>query len=258
MDCGEGMNIKWNADKYEKGFSFVHRYGEAVLDMVDLPEGSRMIDLGCGNGALTAKLAEKGYDVIGIDDSAEMLQLAEKLHPGIAFQKGDARSFDVDKKADGIFSNAVFHWIDDSDQDRMLENIYAQLVDGGELVCEFGGYGCAETVHLALERSFQNRGLNYPRVFYFPTIGEYAPRLEKAGFQVEEAFLFDRPTPQDGADGLKNWITMFCKKPFERIDESDAEDIIREAVESCRADLYHDGQWYVDYVRIRIKARKRG
>lgn len=151
MDCGEGMNIKWNADKYEKGFSFVHRYGEAVLDMVDLPEGSRMIDLGCGNGALTAKLAEKGYDVIGIDDSAEMLQLAEELHPGIAFQKGDARSFDVDKKADGIFSNAVFHWIDDSDQGRMLENIYAQLVDGGELVCEFGGYGCAETVHLALE-----------------------------------------------------------------------------------------------------------
>ena len=134
MDCGEGMNIKWNADKYEKGFSFVHRYGEAVLDMIDLPEGSRMIDLGCGNGALTGKLAEKGYDVIGIDDSAEMLQLAEKLNPGIAFQKGDARNFDVDKKADGIFSNAVFHWIDDSDQDRMLENIYAQLVDGGELV----------------------------------------------------------------------------------------------------------------------------
>lgn len=100
------MNIKWNADKYEKGFSFVHRYGEAVLDMVDLPEGSRMIDLGCGNGALTAKLAEKGYDVIGIDDSADWNKSTGFYIAGS--ERGDDRPFEKmieaakKKKLDGV------------------------------------------------------------------------------------------------------------------------------------------------------------
>lgn len=250
------MNIEWNAKQYEKSFAFVHQYGEAVLGLIDLPEGSCIVDLGCGNGALTRKLYAKGYNVIGIDDSLDMLRQTQAMHPAIEFRRGDARDFKLNIKADAIFSNAVFHWIDDSDQDGMLANIYEQLVDGGKLICEFGGHGCAETVHTALEMAFAKRGLAYPRVFYFPTIGEYAPRLEAAGFRVEEAFLFDRPTPQNGKDGLRNWITMFCKKSFEGMDGGEMNDIINETVEACRAELSSDGQWFVDYVRIRIRAGK--
>lgn len=250
------MNISWDAEQYKAGFSFVPHYGEAVLDLIDLPEGSRIVDLGCGNGTLTQKLFEKGYQVIGIDDSPDMLRLAREQHQNIAFQQGDARDFRLEEKADGIFSNAVLHWIDDADQDRMLANLSAQLKDGGLLVCEFGGQGCAETVHAALERAFAERGRQYPRVFYFPTIGAYAPRLERAGFRVEEAFLFDRPTPQAGEDGLKDWIEMFCKKALEGLSAQEAEEIVKEAVEACRPKLQQGGVWYVDYVRIRIRARK--
>lgn len=59
------MNIFWDAEKYKKDFSFVPQYGEAVMDLLDAAPGFRVVDLGCGNGALTEQLAACGYDVTG-------------------------------------------------------------------------------------------------------------------------------------------------------------------------------------------------
>ena len=236
-------NINWNANDYKNGFSFVPEYGESVINLITKEKGSRVIDLGCGNGMLTDKLAEKGYDVTGIDDSVDMLELARKEYPDYNFVKGNAIDFNLDKKADVIFSNAVFHWIDEEKQQAMLNNVYDNLKEGGELVCEFGGYGCAESVHSTLENVFAEHHLKYKRVFYFPTIGQYAPLLEKAGFRVEYAVLFDRPTKQVGDNGLANWINMFVKKPFEGVNEDIKQEIIEETVEKQEVLLLLSGEY---------------
>lgn len=55
------MNIQWNAEDYQQNFDFVFNYGEGVLSLFDLPQGASVLDLGCGNGHLTAQLKEKGY-----------------------------------------------------------------------------------------------------------------------------------------------------------------------------------------------------
>ncbi|MCI5648611.1 MAG: class I SAM-dependent methyltransferase [Fusicatenibacter sp.] len=250
-------NINWNAADYKKDFSFVPAYGEALIHLITKQPGSTVVDLGCGNGTLTEKLADRGYLVTGVDDSDTMLQLARKEHPAYPFLKGNAIDFDLEEKADVIFSNAVFHWIDQRDQQTMLCNIFRNLKPGGELVCEFGGFGCAEAVHGTLEQCFAERGLKYPRTFYFPTIGQYAPMLEKAGFTVELAVLFDRPTPQNGPDGLANWIHMFIKKPFEGMEDVQKEDIISDAVSRLKNRLYREPLWIVDYVRIQFRAVKK-
>ncbi len=247
-------NISWDATDYKENFSFVPAYGEAVIDLITKQPGSSVVDLGCGNGSLTNHIAERGYTVMGIDDSEEMLRLAKKEHPNLRFIRGNAVSFHLDEKADVIFSNAVFHWIDEKDQPTMLSNICRNLKPGGELVCEFGGSGCAEAVHGTLDQCFSERGLEYRKVFYFPTIGQYAPMLEKAGFKIEYAALFDRPTPQNGADGLANWIRMFVQKPFEKMEKELKEEIISDAVSRLRDRLYLNGCWIVDYVRIQFRA----
>lgn len=249
-------NINWNASNYKENFSFVPAYGEAVLDLLTKPKGSYIVDLGCGNGTLTKKLFERGYQVVGIDDSAEMIAQAKADCSSVEFATGNALDFILEHKADAIFSNAVFHWIDESKQQKMLCNIFHQLKDGGELVCEFGGAGCAEHVHSTLEQCFLERGFEYKRVFYFPTIGQYAPMLEKAGFRIEYATLFDRPTVQKGADGLADWIKMFVKKPFEGMDKNIQNEIICETKNRLKSILYINEEWVVDYVRIRFRAVK--
>lgn len=248
------MNITWNAKEYKDHFSFVPSYGEDLFSLIDAPARSRVVDLGCGNGALTQKLSERGFSVLGLDASGEMLALAKELHPGLEFRLADATSFHLEEKADVIFSNAVFHWIDD--QRALLRCIADNLKPGGQLVCEFGGVGCAKSVHDALSYGFAQRGLSYSIPFYFPTIGEYAPLLEEQGLRVCFASLFDRPTPQEGPDGLINWIHMFDQKPFSGISDALTQEILKEAASRLRPILYQNGRWIVDYVRIRIKAIK--
>ena len=76
------MKKEWDEKNYSENFSFVHEYGEKILELITVPNGSYVVDLGCGNGALSAKLAEK-YRVTGIDSSYEMLQAAQRQrsHP---------------------------------------------------------------------------------------------------------------------------------------------------------------------------------
>lgn len=242
---------------YKERFSFVPKYGEDVMGLLTVKPGARVVDLGCGGGALTAKLASRGYDVLGVDGSGEMIALAKAEHPDMTFIHAQAQEFALEQSADAIFSNAVFHWIDASEQDALIANVARNLAPGGELVCEFGGYGCAEAVHSTLEKCFEKRGMRYERAFYFPTVGQYAPVLERHGLIVEYATLFDRPTPQQSQDGLTDWINMFNKRPFEGVAEDVKRDILREANEILRPVLYVDGTWVIDYVRIRFRCRKK-
>lgn len=248
------MNITWDAGNYRSNFAFVHTYGKDVLELIDAAKGALVVDLGCGNGELTHELKKSGFKVLGLDASREMLAIAREAYPELDFVEGNGLDFTLADKADAIFSNAVFHWIDRDRQDELAENIARNLKPGGKLVCEFGGKGCAELVHGTLERNFSERGLSYPRTFYFPSVGEYASVLERHGFKVEYAVLFDRPTPQKTRDGLVDWINMFVKKPFEDMLPELKRDILDSVREELKGRLYVDGTWIIDYVRIRVRA----
>ena len=97
------MNIKWDAKGYTDNFSFVHQYGNALLDLIDVQPGMTCLDLGCGNGALTAELSKAGLSVIGLDASPELLKIARAQHPDLQFVQGDAADFSLKEPVDGIF-----------------------------------------------------------------------------------------------------------------------------------------------------------
>lgn len=249
------MNIRWNAEGYTQNFSFVHEYGSDLISLID-GTGLSVLDLGCGNGALTSRLVQSGFRAQGLDASPELLDTARRTYPELTFRQGDAVNFQVSKPYDVVFSNAVLHWIDRERQDDMLHCVNQALKLGGQFIFELGGYGNNALIHRVLEQSFARRGLAYRMPFYFPTIGQYAARLEAAGFKVTYATLFDRPTPLSGEDGLYDWLHMFIKTPFEGVDQAEREAIFREAVAELKGSLYRDGVWYSDYVRLRCKAVK--
>ena len=119
-----------------------------------------------------------------------------------------------------------------------------------------GGKGCAESVHSTLEEIFKEKGLLYKRTFFFPSIGEYAPIIERHGLKIDYAILFDRPTVQSAKDGLFSWIRMFDSVPFEGLEEKRVEEIIREAEKRLEKRLFINGRWTIDYVRLRMRAHR--
>lgn len=248
------MNIQWNADKYTADFSFIHQCGESMINLIEAGGNGTLLDLGCGNGALSKTLHDKGYQVTGMDASEEMLNIARNNYPDIEFVRADATDFSLTNPVDVVFSNAVFHWIDKERQSDMLRCVYHALKENGQFIFEFGGYGNNRLIHQTLAQKFAEYNHAYKMPFYFPTIGEYAALLEQAGFLVKYAVLFDRPTKLQGENGLKDWIRMFVQTPFSVIEDGDIkETIIDTAVNDLRETLYKDGIWYADYVRIRMK-----
>jgi hypothetical protein len=90
-----------------------------------------------------------------------------------------------------------------------------------------------------------------------PSVAEYAGLLERHGLEVQEASLFERPTVlEEGERGLENFIRVFRKTFLEKMGEENAQRWIQEVERQCRAELFHDGSWELDYCRLRIAAWK--
>lgn len=249
----------WNSALYEGSHAFVWQYGESLLELLVPKAGERILDLGCGTGQLTEKIAQSGTFVHGIDSSLSMISTARSNYPQLDFAVADARNFQVNEPLDAVFSNAVLHWI--KEPDAVINCVAKALKPGGRFVAEFGGKGNVGAIVRALLSVLSEIGCEEPQAlnpWYFPSIGEYAGLLEKQGFDVGYAVLFDRPTPLEGGSaGMANWIKMFAGGFLSGLSDDVRSHVIRTVEEHLRSVLYRDGNWNADYRRIRIVAVKK-
>ncbi len=253
------MKFNWNPDLYDNKHDFVFKFGEEIVKLLNPQSNETILDIGCGTGDLTGKIAELCGKVTGIDNSREMIQCAQKKHPGISFIHADAKDCQLNAKFDAIFSNAVLHWIPQAD--IMIQNANRHLKTGGRYVVEFGGKGCNDSIINTLKEQLENEGLDYPSlesILYFPSVSQYSTLLENNGFEVNLALLFDRPTElKGGINGLQNFIEMFLNWLFKHVSDSDKSTIIKSTIEILKPKIFNGTSWIADYRRIRIVAYKK-
>jgi trans-aconitate methyltransferase len=251
------MANEWNAEHYDNKLDYVSGLGKGVISLLQPKPGEIILDLGCGTGDLTHEIAMSGASVMGIDQSDNMIQRARKKYPGITFTVGNAEELDMNQQFDAVFSNAALHWM--TNPSKVIEHVRDILLPGGRFVAEFGGKGNVQTVIDALEATLNDLGINIQNKnpWYFPGIGEYASLLEKHGFIVTYALRFSRPTLMpDGDKGLKHWLDGFAGSYLQSLGLPDRSNVIQKVTELCRSTLYKNGQWYIDYKRLRIMAEK--
>ena len=250
---------KWDAGLYDDKHSFVWKLAAGVLELLNAQSGELILDLGCGTGHLTAKLSETGAQVVGIDRSAEMIRQAKEKYPSLRFEVMDAREISLDGSFDAVFSNATLHWI--KEPERAIAGIRNALRPGGRFVAEFGGKGNTGELIKAIHSSWLKLRIagSAPNPWYYPSIPEYAGLLEKHGFDVIHASLFERPTPlDDGVRGLRNWLEMFGGSFVEGLPDVTRESLLTEIERELRPKLFHDDHWVMDYRRLRVVAKRLG
>jgi trans-aconitate methyltransferase len=243
----------WDPALYAARASFVHRLAADLVDLLAPRPRERVLDLGCGAGELTERIAATGATVVGLDASPEMLDAARRRAPRLKFVAGDGQALRFDSEFDAVFSNAALHWMPRADD--VAAGVARSLRPGGRFVAELGGRGCVATVCEAVAAALVRRGDDpgHWLRWYFPDVREYVTVLAAAGLDVRLAHLFERPTRVEGDEGLRQWLRTFLPRLEPHLGGSWT-DFAREVETRCEPELRREGGWVLDYVRLRVVA----
>ena len=243
----------WDAECYARNARFVSDLGMPVVELLAPRAGEHILDLGCGDGALTEKLAAMGCSVVGVDASPEFVEAARAR--GLDARIADGERLSFNEEFDAVLSNAALHWM--KHPDDVIDGVWRALKPYGRFVAELGGHGCVAKIVAALYAALARRGLDGDRVnpWYFPTVEDYRNRLEARGFQVTWIALIPRPTPLPG--DVTGWLETFAQSFSGALPGRDRPDFIAEVREALRPELSDtEGNWTADYVRLRFAATK--
>jgi trans-aconitate methyltransferase len=244
-------NQQWDPVAYQQHGRFVSDLGTPILDLLDARKGERILDLGCGDGALTRRLVDMGCDVVAVDSSEPMVKAARAL--GVNAKVMNGESLDFHQEFDAVFSNAALHWMPLAE--KVVAGVWDALKPGGRFVAEFGGHGNVATIVNALSAALTERHANVPSPWFFPTPETYRALLEKQGFEVKFIALVPRPTLLPG--DVRAWLTTFAQPFLSAVVEEDRPAFLAGLVDTLRAPMCDaEGKWWADYVRIRCYAGK--
>jgi trans-aconitate methyltransferase len=245
------MADRWDSSLYDDRHSFVWKQSADLIDILAPQPGERVLDLGCGTGHLTAQIAARGAEVVGIDSSLSMIAQARQNYPRLKFQLADARDFRFEVSFDALFSNAALHWVREAE--RAAESMSRALKPGGRLVLEMGVRGNIARLLQGVEAVLREARLPAQNTWYFPSLGEYARLLEHYGFEILNAETFPRWNKLEHPErGLREWLEMFAGAYFDNIPQPQREALITAIEARLRPVLFRDGAWWADYRRLRI------
>ncbi|AAM05207.1 TPA: methyltransferase domain-containing protein [Methanosarcina acetivorans] len=259
----------WNPELYAFSSSAQKSWGIELLTKFPLKGNERVLDVGCGDGKLSAEIAKRLPEgsVLGIDLSEAMVCFAKNHYPkeqfpNLSFMLMDAGNVPFESEFDVIFSNAALHWIKEPKAiETVLKGFLKSLRPEGKLLAQFGGRGNAAEVLLVLNSMLEDEKWSpyfgnfvFPYGFYGPE--EYGKWLKNAGFSVRRAELYSKDMTLKGKEGLSGWFASTWHPFTQRVPENLKEEFIDElAVNFIKLHpLDNEGYVHIRMVRLEIEA----
>ena len=252
---GTARSQTWLAERYATVGAFVPVLGAPVLELLDARPGERILDLGCGDGVLSEKIAAAGAEIVAVDAAPDLIAAARAR--GVDARLADGQKLPFATEFDAVFSNAALHWMKDAD--AVIAGVKRALKPGGRFVAEMGGHGNIASIIVAMTAVLARLGIAAEPLnpFYFPTAEAYRAKLEAAGFRVEEIGIIPRPTVL--STDIEPWLDAFCEAFLSAVPQPGRPHARAETAELLRPVLMaEDGRWIADYVRLRFRAHLAG
>jgi SAM-dependent methyltransferase len=248
------MVQEWDSATYDANARFVSDLGAPLIDLLQPRAGERVLDVGCGDGALTAQLVECGCTVVGVDaNESQVLAARARGLRGLDVERHRIEELPFVGEFDAVLSNAVLHWV--RDQPAALARIARALKPGGRFAAELGGFGNVDRIREALHDALRDRGIDPMRCdpWFFPTVEEYGDLLRRHGFDVVSIVLLPRPTPLPGA--LSAWLETFAQPFLHAVPAEARASFVEDVTDRVKPVLYDSARgWTADYTRLRFLA----
>ena len=258
------MTFEFDGDKYQKASTHQEEWGQRLISELSLRGTERILDLGCGDGRLTARLADLVPDgsVVGIDGSRGMIEVAKKHRKdNLSFLLGDISLLDFKERFDLVFSNATLHWV--ADHTALLQKVFRCLQDNGVIRFNFAGEGnCSHFFDIV--RSVM-KDPDYARYFsdfvwpwYMPTVEEYETIFHQFSFRDIRVWGENADRHFPNSEAMVRWLDQPSLVPFlKSIDQADKESfrnlVVQRMILETRQD---DGTCFETFRRINVYARK--
>jgi SAM-dependent methyltransferase len=242
----------WSASSYDEHARFVSDLAAGVVVWLAPRPGERILDLGCGDGVLTAELIVAGAEVVGVDASENFVKTCKGRGLDVRLMDGEALAFD--NEFDAVFSNAALHWM--TRPERVIAGVKRALRPKGRFVAEFGGHGNVAAIATAMQATALRHGVDakLAHPWFFPSVETYRSMLVADGFAVKRIALIPRPTPLK--TGMAAWLRLFNTPFFAQFGDA-SEAAIKETEDLLKFALCDAlGNWTADYVRLRVEAVK--
>lgn len=259
---------KWNAEDYQKNSISQQKWAEELISNLELNGSENLLDIGCGDGKITAEIASilQYGSVLGIDSSAEMIELAQKSFPkdkfpNLSFMIKDALELDFKNQFDVIFSNAALHWI--NDHLPLLRRIKRSLKPSGKVLIQMGGKGNGKDILKIADNIIKTekwkayfKDFNFRYGFYSAI--EYRKWLNEAGFNVKRVELIQKDMIHKGEPELKAWIRTTWLPYTQRVPADLQAEFINEIADKYIEKFPNDdaGQIHIQMVRLEVEALK--
>jgi trans-aconitate 2-methyltransferase len=205
--------MEWDPKQYGKFTEAREAPFADVIGLVRADSRMRVVDLGCGPGTLTRKLANRFADaeIVGIDSSAAMLQKANELATsGLRFAQGTIEEFADGGALDGpfdlIFSNAALHWV--PDHATLVPKLARRLSARGQLAVQLP----ADEFNSSRKIFADVAGWRHDMATL--DIAEYAQLLYASGLADPVVFEKIYPHVLPDADAVLEWARGTALLPY--------------------------------------------
>jgi len=259
------MKPEFDGEKYKHASIQQKIWGKKLISELRLKGSERILDLGCGDGLLTAELAKLVPDgsAVGIDASESMIRTAQKDHaaPNLCFELQDINTIDFESQFDLIFSNAALHWV--KNHGILLKHVFKSLKPNGSIRFQFAGEGnCSKLIKIVRKAMSAEAyagyfsGFDWP--WYMPSVEEYRRVVAEVPFADSRVWSENGDTYYDNAETLTKWIDQPSLVPFlgciaRRDRRSFRNAIVEQMIAETRQD---DGTYFETFRRINVLARK--
>ena len=251
--------MPWDPDQYLRFRRERFAPFEDLLALLAVRPNLHVLDLGCGTGELTARLAAAlpGSDVTGLDSSPAMLERARALaRAALRFELG--RVEEASGRYDLVFSNAAIHWVED--HRALIPRLFALLNPGGQLLVQLPSNNEHPAHRAILEiagrEPFRTALGGFTRRSPVLSLPEYAELLYASG--GTDLVVFEKVYPHllPDSDAVAEWTSGTTLLPyFERLQPPDRQAFLA-AYRSRLREIWPKAPVFYGFRRILFSARR--